>query len=139
MKKILKYILLFSFALVAQNQFWQNITFSRGVETLILTAAILTIFDLFIKPIVKLLLLPINLLTLGLIRFIINTLGLYLAAFLIPDIYINPINLPSSQLYGLHLPPFHFIGFWSFLVNSISISLCLSFFKLLIKSSKIKK
>lgn len=139
MKKIIKFVLLFSFSITTQNLFWQNLSFNHGLETIVLVAFILTIFDLFLKPIIKLLLLPINFLTLGLIRFVINTLGLYLAVFLIADFFVNPINLPAQTIYSLSLPPLSFSGFWCFLVNSISISFLLSVFKTILKSSRSKQ
>ncbi|MBP9817761.1 phage holin family protein [Candidatus Shapirobacteria bacterium] len=139
MKKILKFTLLFSFALVCQNQFWQNFQFSHGVETIIKVALIYTIFELFLKPILKLLLLPINLLTLGLFRLVINTVGLYLAVFFLADFAVNDINLPSQSIYGLALPQIQFGGFLSFLINSFSTNIIVGFFKFILKSNKVSK
>ena len=137
MKKILKFTLLFSFALVTQNQFWQNLQFNHGVETIIKVAVIYTIFELFLKPILKLLLLPINLLTLGFFRLVINTVGLYLAVFVLADFTVNNINLASQTIYGLVLPQIQFSGFPVFLINSFSINIIVGFFKFILKSNKV--
>ena len=61
------------------------------------------------------LLLPISILTLGLIRIIINTLGLYLAVFL-----VSAFTVSSFTIYGWSL-----IGFWAYLGTSF---LLVSFF-----------
>ena len=81
MKKLLKYIILFTFSLITANQIWQNLSFEQIPLTIIKVAVILTIFELLLKPIIKILLIPINILTLGLFRMVIDTLGLYLAVF----------------------------------------------------------
>ncbi|MBU1130274.1 phage holin family protein, partial [Patescibacteria group bacterium] len=81
MKKILKRILILSFTLIATNYIWRNLRFNDSLTTILLVSLILSIFESIIKPIVKILLLPITILTLGSIRILINTLGMYLAVF----------------------------------------------------------
>ncbi len=119
MKKILKYTLYLAFALVIENEIWHNLAFSSKIETIIKVALILAIFELILKPIIKILLLPITFLTLGLIRIVINTLGLYLAVFLIHD-----FNVSSLQLFNLPLN-----GFLAYLFTSFIISTLLYIFK----------
>ncbi len=57
--------------------------------TAILAALILGIVNAFIRPIVLLLTLPINLLTLGLFTLIVNTLMLYIVAAVVPSFVIT--------------------------------------------------
>ena len=132
-KRLLKYIMLLSFALVLHQEIWGNLVFQQKVTTIITVAAILTIFELFLKPILKILLLPINLLTLGAIRWIINTLGLYLSVFFISDFLINDIHRSTSQLLGLTIPPLNFSGFWAYLVTSLSLSFIFYLFNFILK------
>ena len=139
MKKILKFTLLISFALALQNQFWQNLSFDQNVLSIIKVALILTIFELLLKPIIKILLLPINILTLGLFRIVINTLGFYIAAFILSDFRIGPIHTPSSQMLGYNILALQFIGFWAHVVNSTTNNFILSIFKYIIKPKKDKK
>lgn len=140
MKKILKFTLLFAFAIVVQNEFWKNFSFGHQVETIIKVSFILTIFELFLKPILKILLLPINFLTLGLIRLVINTLGFYLAVFLLGDFSVSDISLPSQLFYGLTIPALNFSNFWAYLINTASTNIIVSFFKFILKSKpKVKK
>jgi uncharacterized membrane protein YvlD (DUF360 family) len=85
MKKILRLTLLFSFSLVCTNLLWNNLTFQITPWTYIKTALVLAIFEVILKPILKIILFPINILTLGLFRAVIDTVGLYLAAFIFSD------------------------------------------------------
>jgi len=81
----------------------------------------LAFFEIFLKPIVKILLLPISILTLGLIRIVINTLGLYLASSL-----VSAFSVSSFTIYGWSL-----VGFWAYLGTSFFISVFLYFFKII--------
>lgn len=131
MKKLLKYILLFTFSILTANQIWQNLSFQNVPWTIIEVAVILTIFELLLKPIIKILLIPINILTLGLFRIVINTLGLYLAVFFISTFQVG--NIYISQ-YNYHVD-----NFWAFLLSSFTIGIILNIYKAIIRSSKPKK
>jgi len=122
MKKFFKYALYLAFALVLQQEIWGNLTFGPDkLFTIIKASLILAFFELILKPIVKLLLLPITILTLGAIRIVINTLGLYLVTYLLPA-----ITVASFSIYNWHLT-----GFFAYLGTSFFISLFLYIFKIL--------
>lgn len=122
MKKFFKYALYLAFALVLQRELWGNVSFGGNrVLTVIEAALILAFFELILKPIVKLLLLPISILTLGLIRIVINTLGLYLVTFLLPAVTVSSFSIYSWNLSG----------FFTYLGTSFFISLFLYIFKIL--------
>lgn len=75
--------------------------------TLIIVAAIFGIVNAIIKPIVKLVTLPLFILTLGLITFVINALMLWL----------------TSWVAGLIDVSFHVDGFWSALLGALIVSI----------------
>ncbi|MFA7676307.1 MAG: phage holin family protein [Candidatus Shapirobacteria bacterium] len=131
MKKILKYILLFTFSLLTANQIWQNLSFEQMPLTIIKVAVILTIFELLLKPIIKILLIPINILTLGLFRMVIDALGLYLAVFFLSDFQVG--NIYISQ-YNYHVN-----NFWAYLLSSFTIGTILYIYNLILRKSKPKK
>jgi putative membrane protein len=119
MKKILKYSLYLGFALVIHQELFGNLTFSPKFPTIIYVALILAIFELILKPILKILLLPVTVLTLGLVRIIIQTLGLYLAVYL-----ISGFEVASLTVFNYFLS-----GFWAYLFTSFFISTLLYIFK----------
>jgi uncharacterized membrane protein YvlD (DUF360 family) len=122
MKKFLKYALYLSFALVLQQELFGNLEFGPNrLLVIVKIGLILSFFELFLKPMVKILLLPISVLTLGLIRIVINTLGLYLAVLL-----VSTFTVSSFTLYGWQL-----VGFWAYLGTSFFISFFLYLFKIL--------
>ncbi|MBU3935669.1 phage holin family protein [Patescibacteria group bacterium] len=136
LRKLLKFTLVTTYALLAHNQIWQNLTFDPPILVLIKVAFILSLFEIILKPIIKLLLLPINILTLGTIRLFINTLGLYLAVFFIEGFSVSDISTPASVFLGLSLPHFQFNGFFAYLVSSLTINLILSIFSFILYKKK---
>ncbi len=131
MKKILRYIILFTFSLITANQIWHNLSFNQIPFTIIKVAAILTLFELLLKPIIKILLIPINILTLGLFRLVIDTLGLYLAIFFISDFQVGNIYI-SKYNYQIN-------NFWAFLLSSFTIGIILYIYNSILHKSKSKK
>ena len=139
MKKILKTTLLISFSLALQNQIWTNLTFSQNILTIIKVAFIMAIFEILLKPIIKILLLPINLLTLGLFWIVINTVGFYLAVFLLSDFRVNPIHTLPFLWQGFRFPAINIFGFWVYVVNSTTQNFILSIFRFILKPKKDNK
>lgn len=118
MKKILRNLCLITFSLITHNYFFKNLIFDQEAITLIKVAFVLLIFELILKPILKIVLLPINILTLGFFRVIINVVGLYLAIYLISDFHINNINI-----FG-----YNFNYFMAYLSTSFIISIILNIY-----------
>lgn len=57
--------------------------------TALLAAVVIGLLNIFIKPILLLLTLPINLLTLGLFTFVVNALLLMLASRIVPQMMVD--------------------------------------------------
>ena len=138
MKKILKLTLLFTFSLITVNQIWGNLYFESIPSSIIKTAFVLSIFEIILKPILKIILFPINLITLGLFRIVIDTLGLYLAVFLFSDFKIYNIHTSPTNWWGISLPAFNFVNFFTYLVTSVTIGLILNFFSFIIRKKSTK-
>lgn len=66
--------------------------------TLIIASIVLTILQQIVRPALKILFLPINLVTLGLFSWVVNVLILWLAIALVPGFHIDKV-----ALFGFHL------------------------------------
>jgi uncharacterized membrane protein YvlD (DUF360 family) len=139
MKKFLRFTLLFIFALIAENQLWNNLIFSNIPATVFKVALILAFFELFLKPIIKILLLPINLLTLGLFRIVISTIGLYIATFFLDDFQVQDILANSTIWQGFTIPELHFTNFFAYLVSSLTLSFLIYIYNLILNKKEVKK
>lgn len=60
-----------------------------GFEYAMIIAAVLTVLNIFVKPLLKLVAFPLNLLTFGLFNFSINFVLLMLAAYFIPQYHLD--------------------------------------------------
>lgn len=79
-----------------------------GVVTILVLSVVLGLINAILKPILKLLTLPITILTLGLFSLVINALLILLASSIVPDFVVD--------------------GFWWALLFSIVLSLVNGFF-----------
>lgn len=125
--KLLKYSLLAIFSLWIHNELWKNLSIDGGIVSYVIAGIILGVFEVFLKPIIKILLLPINFLTLGLIRLVIDTLGFYMVVFL-----MNNFELKTMTTWG-----YRWEGFFAYLATSFSFGIILNILKrILIKKCK---
>lgn len=84
-----------------------------SITTLILASFVLTLLQKIAKPVLKILFLPVNVVTLGLFSLVINVFILWLATYLVPGFRIDNIvflGVHLNQFFSLLLVSF-FIGF----------------------------
>lgn len=84
----------------------------KNWTTLILASIVLTLLQKIIRPILKLLFLPINIVTLGLFSLVINVVILWLATFLVPGFQIQ-----AMTIFGLELNKFFSLLLISFFIS----------------------
>lgn len=129
MKSVLRLFLSSLAALWACRSLISGFKITGGYENLLMAAGSLTLIYLIAKPILKILLLPINLLSLGFLGWIINVAILYLLTRLVPYVSVSGWHFPGFEYKGILLPPvdlnqmmvFVLVSFLlSFMVNFIS-------------------
>jgi putative membrane protein len=86
--------------LLAADYFVPGVDLQRDFVSLVQVTAVITGFNIFVKPIMTLLLGPFILLTFGLLLIVINAALLWLIAYLIPGaiVFASPIALLGSAL-----------------------------------------
>lgn len=99
----------------------------------VFASLIFIIFNALIKPIISLLLLPINLLTLGLFHWLINVLVLYIFDLLYGGVTIMAYHFEGYTSSLINLPPADINLFWTLVISSIAISLFYSFYESIFK------
>lgn len=127
MKKYLRSLLITFASLIIAARFIPAISFAEGEKTILVTALALTVVNLIVKPIIDLLLLPVNLLTLGLFRWLVNVFAFYLAFLLVPQFEIEPFLFPGFTRGGFVVPMVQFSFFWTLVLTSFIISLVMGF------------
>ena len=87
LKSIIKWVL-FALALILVAKITPGVEISSFIAAMI-AIAVIGLINVFIKPIITILTLPINILTLGLFTFIINAALFGLTAFLVPGFSVG--------------------------------------------------
>ena len=127
MKKYLRLFLVNLAALWVAISLLEGVTISGGSQTLALAALVLTAIDFIVKPLIKLLLLPINLVTLGAFRWLINVISLYLVTLIVPQFKVASFLFAGFSYRGFIIPSIPLSIFWVFVVASLLISLTATF------------
>lgn len=92
------------------------VTYVGGYQTLLLAAVAISVVNLFVKPLINLLLLPLHLITMGVFRWVANIITLYLVTWLVPNLQIHAFVFPGLDLHYVLVPEMHFSAFGAFIV-----------------------
>jgi len=103
-----------------------GLSYANNFQILILAAVALGLVNMIARPIVKLVTLPINLLTLGIFSWLINVLMLYLVTRLIPGFSISAFHFEGLSYGGLSLAATEVGLLSSYILSSFLISLLTS-------------
>lgn len=116
MKTLTRSIILTIVSILLLSWFLPGVNVSNTV-TLILAGLVLAILNATVRPFLKIIFLPINVITLGIFGWVINALVLFITTWLVPGFSIGPV-----VLLGMTLSPF-----WSLIAVSFGLSIISSF------------
>lgn len=133
MKNLLRHYIIDLTALYFVSTFASGMIFARGTQTLLLATAGLTVFSILAKPVINLLLLPINLITFGLFRWASSVIALYLVTLVVPGFEINSFAFSGLATNLIIIPPINLEGFLALVAYSFVISIFTSLIHWLIK------
>lgn len=126
MKGIFKSFLFSLIALFGAAKLIGGFSFSDDPAALILAAIILGAVNLFIKPLLKLVTLPLNLITLGSFSLLLNTALLYFIVQIVPGLLAEAFLFPgfevSTRYLSLSVPSFAVPALGTVFLTSIVIS-----------------
>ncbi len=123
MRSLLKHFIIDTVALYLISLAIQGIVFERGIESLLLTGFVLMLATTIIKPIINILLLPINLITFGLFKWVAYAITLYLVTLVVPGFKLMDFVFQGLSTYWVAIPAIHLTGALAFLAFSLVISL----------------
>ncbi len=125
MKTLLRYFLINTISLMLVTRMIPGLTYSGGMKSLFLGGLAFMLINFLLVPILKILFLPLNLLTLGLFSWITNVLALYALTTVISDFQLTPYTFPGYNYNGFNLPSYDLSPFLvaiiaSFLIGAIT-------------------
>lgn len=116
MKLITRSIILTIISILLLSWFLPGVAVANTV-TLILAGIVLAVLNATVRPFLKIIFLPINILTLGVFGWVISAVVLFLTTWLVPGFSIGPVVLFGTTLNQ----------FWSLIVVSFALSLVSGF------------
>lgn len=132
-RRAIKYFLISSVTLYLISLVISGLVFENGVNTLILTGIALTVASLIIKPVINILLLPLNLITFGLFRWVGYAVALYIVTLIVPGFKIVNFAFNGLTSYWFSLPAISFNGIVAIIAFSFIISITSSILDWLLK------
>ncbi len=133
MKRILRHFVIDSVSIFLVSSIASGMVFEKGIETLLMTGLGLTIASLIAKPVINILLLPVNLITFGLFRWVAAVAVLYIVTLVVPGFKIINFYFGGYSNVWFDLPIVAFSGFLAILAFSFLHSIISSFIYWLIK------
>lgn len=133
MKGIIRNTVINGVSLAVLDQIIPGVTIIGGFKTYIIAGLILSLLLLIIKPILNLLSLPLNMVTLGLFSFFTNSIILYILTIFVTEISITKFTFNGFTLAGFVVPVMNFNSFYAFIFTAAVLSMVIAFFDWLIK------
>lgn len=104
MKYFIKTWVFYVFALWLAKEVFPAFTITGSWTTLFVSGFILSLLMLIAKPILKILFIPINILTFGLLSWVINVIVIYLLTLLAPNVAIHAWVFQGIAWQGFTVP-----------------------------------
>src|SRR3990167_7691598 len=101
MKTILRYFLINLVSLLITTRLIPGLTYTGGLRSLFIGALAFMLINLILVPLLKILFLPLNLLTLGLFAWLTNVLALYALTTIVSDFRLSPFYFPGGNFGGI--------------------------------------
>ncbi|MCL4360698.1 phage holin family protein [Patescibacteria group bacterium] len=122
MKHIVRVFLFAMFALWLTSQIFPTIVIAGSWQTLLVAGAIFALLMLFVHPMLKILFIPINIITFGLLSWLINVIVLWLLTVFVPAVEVRPWQFPGYSVGGFVIPAISFSYPLALILSSLSIT-----------------
>lgn len=127
MKTLLRYFLINLSSLWVTTKIIPGLTYTGGIKSLFLGAGAFMVINMILVPLLRILLLPLNLLTLGLFAWITNVLALYALTTVVSDFQLIPYTFAGLYYNGLMIPSYDLSPFLVAIVASFFIGVITHF------------
>lgn len=122
MRYLIRVFLFNSFSLWLVSEIFPALTISGGWQSLLLAGLVLSLLMLLVAPLLKILFIPINLLTFGLLSWFINVIVLYLLTLFVQGVNVVAWTFPGTEIMGFVIPKIAFSSLLSYILVSLGVS-----------------
>lgn len=134
MKLLIQRLFYNCFAIFAVGLSTGAFVYGSNPQNLAAIALVFTAIELLIQPIVTILFTPINIITLGLLRWIPALITLYLTILSLESVSLTSFTLTSFKIAGFSTPTIHFGVFSSYLAITLIIIILKKILRWLLKN-----
>jgi uncharacterized membrane protein YvlD (DUF360 family) len=92
------------FSLWITSQILPTLTVSGGWQAFLIAAVTFSVLMLLVAPVLRILFIPVNLLTFGLLSWVVNVVVLYLLTVFVTDVRINSWEYLGGNWQGFIIP-----------------------------------
>lgn len=92
------------------------------LKVYVIAAVTLSLLQTLVRPLLELILLPVNLLTLGMFRWVSSVAVLWLMVKIVPGISVLPYHFAGFSSRGIVVPAMDLTAFWSVVVSAFLLS-----------------
>lgn len=107
MKGLLRSAIVNALSLFLLTFFLSGVKVAGGLESFILDGVVLALVYKILKPIISIITLPLNILTMGTFTFLTNVLVFYFATRIASNISITEFTYPGLSFAGFVIPVIH--------------------------------
>ena len=122
MKHLVRVFLFSVFALWLTSQVLPGVAIMGAWQTILFAGFILALLMLIVAPILKILFIPINILTFGLLSWFVHVIVIYLLTLFVPEIQISPWTFSGASWAGFVIPGLE-VGYF---LSLVLVSLCIA-------------
>src|SRR3989344_6927222 len=115
MKRILRHFTIDTYSLWLTSQVAAGMIFEEGIKTLIIAGVAVTLVSVFAKPIINILLLPLNMITFGVFRWVASAVVLFLVTLVIKQFKIVGFHFPGFNNVWIDIPAINVEGVLAFI------------------------
>lgn len=133
MKKIIRHFVIDTFSLWSVSRIASGMEFGSGMQTLFFAGIAITFVSILAKPAINLLLLPLNLVTFGLFRWVASAIVIYLVTLIVKDFRVGSFVFAGFTNNWISLPALTFNDAYSYIAFSFLLSSLMSFIYWIIK------
>lgn len=122
MKHLFRMVVSFVFALWLTSALIPALVIAGNVWGMLSAGFTLAIMMIILKPLIALILLPVNILTLGLLGWFVNVIVLYIWSALVPQVTLVPWTFPGFSWGGFVVPSVSVSYTWTLIIVSLVIT-----------------
>lgn len=111
------------FALWITSQILPSLTISGGWQAMFVAGLFLSILMLLVAPVLKILFIPINIMTLGLFSWLVNVAVVYLLTIFVSSVQIRQFAFAGTNAAGFVIPVMTFSYPVSLVLTSLTITI----------------